>query len=619
MRKTGKIFGAVMAAIMILTSFSMMVMADEQPIASGSDWKFYANNELKITREYSDIYMRDFPEYYVNKAEKITIDFTGTDYGWVSIHGDNCKAKSVVVTGSNIKKMRSLSFYDFPDITENNISLPAGKDILYLTFESVGIKTIDFLNSVQVTEVTITGCNNLQKVVLSNDVDTLYVSKCPKLSNLTTTNALKTLSIYNSPELKNVNLPSGLTKLSWSGYPNSEITVPISPSVVLRSDKLEKATIESGKTKINSMMFRDCINLKSVKIPDTVSSIEYKAFFNCYNLRTLDIPSSVKIIGEQAFCYSGLQKVSIPKNLIYFDVTAFAGCSSLTDVYLEASEAEFKQSIGQYLDPTDFFGNATIHYNATMPGWKNDNGTWRYYDDEGKKATGWKQINEIWYFFDDNGAMFTGWKKSGNDWYYLDPATGAMVTGWKQISGKWYHFDPFGKMGSNAAYLIDGKTYVFNSSGEMVNSGWYKYVSSTGKTTWYYCNSDGTAAIGWKKIDGKWYYFLQTGSMAENIMIEDNGKKYFIGSDGLMVTGWKQLGSDWYFFKADGSMATKEYCNGYWLDSDGKWTYQYVAKWTKDSKGWWYGDSTGWYAKNQSITIDGKVYNFNASGYCTNP
>ena len=66
-------------------------------------------------------------------------------------------------------------------------------------------------------------------------------------------------------------------------------------------------------------------------------------------------------------------------------------------------------------------------------------------------------------------------------------------------------------------------------------------------------------------------------------------------------------------------MASKEYVQGYWLNANGAWTYQYIASWKHDSKGWWYGDASGWYAKNGSFTIDGKLYDFDASGYCTNP
>ena len=99
---------------------------------------------------------------------------------------------------------------------------------------------------------------------------------------------------------------------------------------------------------------------------------------------------------------------------------------------------------------------------------------------------------------------------------------------------------------------------------------------------------------GWQKINKKWYYYNASG-----------GK----------VTGWKKLGKKWYFFKKDGSMAANEYCKGYWLNKDGAWTYKPKASWKKNKKGWYYIDTKHWYAKNTTITIDGKKYKFDKKGY----
>jgi len=46
---------------------------------------------------------------------------------------------------------------------------------------------------------------------------------------------------------------------------------------------------------------------------------------------------------------------------------------------------------------------------------------------------------------------------------------------------------------------------------------------------WYYLNADGSAAIGWYKINGNWYYFLPDGRMAhdctvDSFVIDANGK-----------------------------------------------------------------------------------------------
>lgn len=103
---------------------------------------------------------------------------------------------------------------------------------------------------------------------------------------------------------------------------------------------------------------------------------------------------------------------------------------------------------------------------------------------------------------------------------------------------------------------------------------------------------------GWLKDGGVWYYLKDTGAMA---------------------TGCQKVDGTYYFLKSNGVMAADEYCDGYYLDKNGAWNYKARASWKKDSKGWYYQDTSGWYAKSRSYKIDGKNYNFDASGYCTNP
>ena len=168
---------------------------------------------------------------------------------------------------------------------------------------------------------------------------------------------------------------------------------------------------------------------------------------------------------------------------------------------------------------------------------------------------------------------------------------------------------PYSKQGDINYYL---DWYYLGTDGVM-QTGWIKLDDNR----WYYFGSDGRIVYGWKKISGKWYYFVPpTDTSAEALQHVKNGTPK---ENCYMVSGWKQIDGIWYYFKTDGSMAANEYCGGYWLGASGAWTYQHKAQWKKDSKGWYYQDSTGWYAKNCKLTIDGKEYNFNTAGYCTNP
>ena len=82
-----------------------------------------------------------------------------------------------------------------------------------------------------------------------------------------------------------------------------------------------------------------------------------------------------------------------------------------------------------------------------------------------------------------------------------------------------------------------------------------------------------------------------------------------------MVTGWQTIDGKTYFFKSSGVMAENEWCQGWWLNKGGTWTYQYKASWKQDSKGWYYQDTSGWYARNATYIIDGTSYTFDASSY----
>jgi len=122
-------------------------------------------------------------------------------------------------------------------------------------------------------------------------------------------------------------------------------------------------------------------------------------------------------------------------------------------------------------------------------------------------------------------------------------------------------------------------------SNEWVQGKWY---DKNGRQTYW--------AIGeWKKDSKGWWFQDASGWYPKN--------------------RWQKINGRWYYFKADGYMAESEFCNGYWVDRSGAWTYIYKASWKKDSKGWRYIDTTGWYAAGATYTIDGIKCRFDAKGY----
>lgn len=100
--------------------------------------------------------------------------------------------------------------------------------------------------------------------------------------------------------------------------------------------------------------------------------------------------------------------------------------------------------------------------------WAQDSqNSWNYTED-GTNSIGWKQIEGVWYHFDNNGKMQTGWVKAEDSkWYYMNE-DGSMKTGWlKDTDGTWYDLAPTGEMKTGWTQDSDGKQYFLSSSGAM--------------------------------------------------------------------------------------------------------------------------------------------------------
>lgn len=160
----------------------------------------------------------------------------------------------------------------------------------------------------------------------------------------------------------------------------------------------------------------------------------------------------------------------------------------------------------------------------------------------------------------------------------------------------WWHEYSTGITAGVACARILGKAYRNNYTEELnfripvyIHRGW---ITRDGEK--YYYDNDQNIVTGWKMIDDHWYYFDRNG---------------------VMQTGWQTIGNDTYFFKSTGVMAAGEWCEGHWLNSNGKWTYKYIGSWKQNSKGKWFGDTSGWYAKDETLIIDDVECTFDAKGY----
>ena len=162
------------------------------------------------------------------------------------------------------------------------------------------------------------------------------------------------------------------------------------------------------------------------------------------------------------------------------------------------------------------------------------------------KADGSLYVNE-WY------------KDKDGDWYYFGE-NGEGARDFVKINGVWYFFLE-GRMVTDAIVYSNRyqACYIISADG----------TSSTKVTK-----------KGWISLGDNYYYFNDDNMYDMNDIVYYNcivgigGKHYAFDSNGAMVTGWLQLGNNWYYFKGNGEMATGSCVIGtrtYQFGSNGVW------------------------------------------------
>lgn len=119
----------------------------------------------------------------------------------------------------------------------------------------------------------------------------------------------------------------GKTKVSSSGY------MPFGEKTTLKT-----ITIPEGVTTLGEHCFDGLSNLEEVKLPDSITRIDRACFENDAKLKTVNIPNGVDTIPSYCFysCKS-LESIIIPPSVKYIEWAAFQYCTSLKSIVIPGS------------------------------------------------------------------------------------------------------------------------------------------------------------------------------------------------------------------------------------------------------------------------------------------
>ena len=278
--------------------------------------------------------------------------------------GDYCFYKSANLSNiplpQGLKHIGSHAFAHLPNQTD--AAIPA-------TVTSIGTYAFACCDSIVTASVpegitsiagTFYQCPNLESVSLPATLKTLGQDsfyECYALTDINVHDHITTIGnncFWKCENLPNIPLHSGLTKIGSYAfgccYNQTDANIPAAVTSLgnyafAYCSGLKEASVPEGITTLVGT-FRDCTNLETVTLPDTIKKLGVNVFMSCTNLTEVNVPDTVTAIGENCFAHcANLSNIPLPPGLTELGTSAFYGCYNQTDAMIP----ETVTTLGQYV------------------------------------------------------------------------------------------------------------------------------------------------------------------------------------------------------------------------------------------------------------------------------
>jgi len=278
--------------------------------------------------------IEDFAFSYRNGLTSVTIPSSVTSIGTDAFFG--CSRLTAITVDQNNQNYSSADGVLFNKQKDELIRFPRGKTGSYTipdTVESIGKNA--FARAGGLTSVTIPSS------VLSIG-ETAFAAT--GLKTLTLPNSITNIgsgAFTDNHELQVVGLPDNYYAYEEDGKGGAYFfygCLKLDRFIASRNNKYYSTVDGVLLSKDGKKLIRYPYGKKGpYAIPNTVTSVAYKAFYKAEGLTSVTIPKSVKTIGDFAFDGSGIKSLDIKNGVINIGKYAFTRCTELASVKIPAS------------------------------------------------------------------------------------------------------------------------------------------------------------------------------------------------------------------------------------------------------------------------------------------
>lgn len=265
----------------------------------------------------------------------------------------------------------------------------------------------DYKNSGKITRVIIhegvtsvstkafVSCESLEYAFIPSSMkDIDGFTACSSLKSINLPEGLETIGIQafcDCDSLNTVTIPSSVNSIGFGAFEwcdsLTEIKVKSNNAyftdingVLYNKDKTKIIQYPKAKTQTSYIIpssvttvgrdaFEECENLKSIILPEKLTSIEESAFSSS-GIKTIEMPAGVTTISRSAFNSSFIESIVLPNNIVKIDEMAFRNCKNLKKIFIQNPQCEIYDSFGTICSNLAF-ENAYRQFDGIIYGYEN--------------------------------------------------------------------------------------------------------------------------------------------------------------------------------------------------------------------------------------------------------